>query len=291
MAFIDDLDTAVDGLGSAISFLGNGAKTSNDFSQNGFIVPPIPGADGNGLPSSKVPSHRIAQNTRSLIHWFVPEFGVVKMYINPQQMTYNHQKKISQERTKGGFNLQYWGEELSKMTIRGNTGSSGIEGINVLEQIYRAEQLAFDAVGLTLAADSAAQDAASSLVTLGGGALGGAIGGALGSSSVGSLVGGAVASTLFGTDTASSALAPRNIPSLAQFAFGIEMYYQGWVHRGFFNSMSIDEVTSNLGLFEYNLEFIVTERRGYRFNYLPWHKSAIDGPSGNAIPHSFSKLR
>lgn len=282
--FLDDLDTAIDGLGNAIDFLGGGAKTVTDFSQNGFIVPPIPGADGNGLPSSKLPNQRIANFRRSMIHWFVPEFGVVKMYVNPSEITYSHSKQITQERTKGGFNLQYWGENLGKLNMRGTTGSSGIEGINVLYEIYRAEQLAFDAVGLTLAADAVAQDLASSLVTTAGNAIGGAFGDQDG-------IGGAIASSLLGTDASAQALAPRNIPSLAQFAFGIEMFYQGWVHRGFFNSMTITENVTSLGLFDYSIEFFVTERRGYRTNYLPWHKSAIDGPSGDAIPYSFAKLR
>ncbi len=284
MAFLDDLDSAIDSVGNSIDYLNGGAKTTNDFSQNGFIVPPIPGADGNGLPSSKLPSQRIANNKRHLIHWFVPEFGVVKMYVNPTDISYSNQKKITQERTKGGFNLQYWGEELGKMTLKGTTGSSGIEGINVLEEIYRSEQLAFDCVGLTLASDNMAQDLASSLVSGAGNAIGGVFGDKSG-------IGGAIGSSLFGTDVAAQALAPRNIPSLAQFAFSVEMFYQGAVYRGFFNSMNVNETVTSLGLFDYTIEFVVTEKRGYRFNYMPWHKSAVDGPSGNGIPYSFSQLR
>lgn len=283
--FLDDLDSAIDSIGNAVDFFSGSTRKTDDFTQNGFIVPPIPGADGNGLPASKLPNLRVAKSKRSIIHWFVPEFGVVKMYVNPSRIQYMYKKDIKKERTKGGYTLQYWGEDLPQLNISGTTGSSGIEGINVLYEIYRAEQLAFDAVGLTLAADSAAQGAAEQIV----GGIGSAVGGLVGGS-VGSGIGGAMAQSLFGADTAAQALAPKNIPSLAQFAFGVEMFYQGWVHRGYFESMNVTESVDNLGLFQYDMVFHVTQRRGYRSNYLPWHKSAIDGPSGNYIPHSFSRL-
>ncbi len=126
-----------------------------------------------------------------------------------------------------------------------------------------------------------AQDLASNAIN----GIGNAIGSAFGDQNG---VGGAIAGSLFGTDASAQALAARNIPSLAQFAFGVEMFYLGWVHRGYFKSMTVNESANSLGLFEYNLSFVVTERRGYRANNLPWQKSAIDGPSGDAIPRSFS---
>lgn len=276
MSFFDDATKSV---GNAASFLGNGINQTtnpNDATQNGFSVPAIPNADGNGLPSSKVSSLRVAVEKRNLIHWFVPEFGIVKMYVNPQEITYRYEKLINKERTKGGFSLQYWGEELPVLSLRGTTGTSGIEGINVLEEIYRAEQFAFDGVGLTLAANNASQGIASQIlssvpsVSNTGGALLGGLASSLGASA--------------------QALAPRNIPTLGQYAFGIEMYYLGWVHRGYFKSMQVTESAHAIGLFDYQLEFIVTERRGYRFNNIPWQRSAIDGPSGDTIPRTFSKL-
>lgn len=275
----DGLDTAIDATGKATKFLsGEDNISPNDFAKDGFIVPPIPSADGNGLPSQKSQSLKLAQNKRALIHWFVPEFGVVKMYVNPSSIRYSHKKVINKERTKGGFMLQYWGEDLSTLSIGGTTGSSGIEGINVLYEIYRSEQLAFDAIGLTLASDNAAAGAAEQIA----GAVGDAIGGDIGSS---------IVKGLLGTDSAAQALAPRNIPSLAQFAFGIELFYLGWVYRGYFDSMTVNEDVSNLGLFAYDIQFVVTERRGYRFNNLPWQKSAIDGPSGQGVPLTFGGLK
>ena len=78
------------------------------------------------------------------------------MYVNPAAITYSHKKLISKDRTKGGYTLQYWGEELSSLNISGTTGAAGVEGINVLYEIYRAEQYAFDGTGLSLAANNAA---------------------------------------------------------------------------------------------------------------------------------------
>lgn len=284
MAFDDPITSAVNALGQTVSV--NPTQTNNnDYSSNGFIVPPTPSGDGNGLPSQKVKNQRVGNNTRSLMHWFVPEFGVVKMYVNPRVVRYAHKKLINPDRTKGGYSLQYWGEQLSTLTLSGTTGSSGIEGINVLYEIYRAEQYAFDAVGLTLASDNAAASVANQIF----GGLGSAIGGQSGSQ-VGSTIGNIV-SSLSGTDPASQALAARNVPSLAQFAFGIELFYLGEIYRGFFDSMNVNESADNLGLFEYDITFFVTEKRGYRVNNLAWQKSATSGPSGDGIPLSFADIK
>jgi hypothetical protein len=281
-SFLDNLDSVVvDAAGNTIDFLKDSTTPNNNFNQDGFMVPTSPTSDGNGLPSSKVPSNRIATPKRSLIHWFIPEFGVVKMYVNPSEVIYNKKKQINKERTKGGYSLQYWGEELETISIRGNTGSSGIEGMNVLEEIYRAEQFSFDSIGLTLASDNAAQGLASNFVSKI-------------TDKVANKVGVNVLGGILGPELGNTALAARNIPSLAQFAFSVEMFYQGWVYRGFFESLQITESISNLGLFEYSINFTATQRRGYRTNYMPWHKSAIDGPSNNIdpspIPKSFLKL-
>lgn len=241
----------------------------NDFQKNGFIVPPVPSSDGLGLPSFKVKSNRRARAKRSLIHWFVPEVGIVKMYVNPSSIVYNYKKIIQPERTKGGYNFQYWGEELPTISLNGTTGSSGIEGINVLYEIYRSEQYAFDGIGLTLASEEYAKNQVDTPI----------------SSIFGDNVATSIIESSIGFRNAANGLASKNIPTLAQFAFGIEMFYQGWVHRGYFSAMTVTE--KEVGLFDYRLEFTSIERRGYRLNNMPWQKSAIDGPSGDAIPYTF----
>jgi hypothetical protein len=251
----------------------------------GFNAPPAPNGGANVLPSSQVQDLRSGAPGRSIISWFVPEYGVVQMYVNPNNITYAHKKIITKDRTKGGYTLQYWGEELSQLKLHGTTGSSGVEGINVLYEIYRAEQLSFDAIGQSLIAVNAANGASAQVL----GGIGGAIGLATGSAvaggltgSVGGLLGAGIAMGVFGTDIFSS-MAPRNITSLATLAFAVEMYYNGWVYRGFFEDMTVVESAENLGTMQYDLTFTTTQRRGYRLNNLPWQRGAIDGPSNNGI--------
>lgn|SRR5574337_933108 len=289
------LDSLTNGLSQAESTL-NGANPITQqqlasFESNGFLVTSTPSADGNGLPYSKITPNAVGRLNRNIITWFVPQFGTVRMFINPQNITYNHKKLISKERTKGGYTLQYWGEELSTLNINGTTGSAGIEGINMLYEIYRAEQYAFDAVGLTLAANNAAADLANGLVQGVGGAIGKAVNGLLPSSSQNSdnatALGAGLLGGILGLDSPNNNLSARNIPSLASLAFGVEMYYNGWVYRGFFESMNVTERADNF-LMDYQLVFTVTQRRGYRTNYFPWSQNPTNGPSSNNNPRSFN---
>src|SRR5580692_11560864 len=134
------LDDTINALGAAQNNLTN----PNPLTQT---APTVPTADGNGLPYAKIQSNNTGVLKRSNITWFVPQFGIVRMFINPQSISYVEKKLISKDRTKGGFTLQYWGEDLIQLNIAGTTGSSGVEGINALREVYRAEQYAFDAVG------------------------------------------------------------------------------------------------------------------------------------------------
>lgn len=257
----------------------NSNAQQRSFEQDGFIVPPIPSPSGEGLPSSKIPDRREHVNKRHTIHWFVPEVGVINMYINPQSIDYNFKKLINPERTKGGYVLQYWGEELPTLSIRGHTGSSGVEGLNVLYEIYRAEQLNFDPIGLSMASDSELSGLGD-LINSAGQAIGG-IGGDILSAATGGIL---------GLNPLTQSIMPRNPPTLASMAFGVEMYYNGWVFRGFFTSMSFTESVNELGMFNYQIQFTVTQRRGYRTNFMPWHRSAIAGASNNAdggVPLSY----
>jgi hypothetical protein len=268
----------------------NPLTPQSQFLSDAFTVPATPSADGNGLPYTKTPVGIQGRIKRNIITWFIPEFGVVRMYINPQAITYTHKKLIHKDRTKGGYTLQYWGEELSTISLSGTTGSAGVEGINMLYEIYRAEQYAFDAVGLTLAASNAATDLASKAVNLLGGAIGGGLnalgGGSFGSDAAQSLGGGLLGGILGTESPNNNALAARNITSLAQLAFTVEMYYNGWVYRGFFENMTVNEKANDF-LLDYQMNFVVTQRRGYRTNYFPWAKSANNGPSQYATPSSF----
>lgn len=285
-----NLDDAVNGLDKLATTL-NGANPLTQsqiasFKSNGFLVAATPSADGNGLPYTKIKPQINAKITRNIITWFVPQFGTVRMFVNPQNISYVHKKLINKDRTKGGYTLQYWGEELDTINISGTTGSAGIEGINMLYEIYRAEQYAFDAVGLTLAANNASADMANGLVQ----GIGGALGQAIGGPSLTAAAGGAgLLGGILGLNSPNNNLSVRNVPSLASLAFGVEMYYNGWIYRGFFDNMTITERADNF-LIDYQMTFMATQRRGYRTNYFPWSNSPTSGPSNYNTPTSFSGI-
>jgi len=279
-SFLNGVDNA---LSSAAAITGSGGQNygPSSFQTNGFVVPPIPGGVDDGLPSSSIQPLQLANPVRNIIHWFVPEVGMITMYVNPQSIAYNNSKLITKERTKGGFIVQYWGEELTTLNISGHTGGSGVEGLNVLYEIYRAEQILFDPIALTMASDNSVSGL-NSLVDSTLGNIGG-IGGTLANATNG----------ILGLNPLSQSILPTNIPSLASMALGIELYYTGWVFRGYFNSFTFTESAERLGLFEYQIQFTVTQRRGYRTNSLAWQRSANSGPSNNSpggVPLSFSGL-
>lgn len=227
----------------------------------GFTATRAPSQSGIGTRQSRISNERPAVFARNMMRWFVPEMGIVEMFINPQNVTYNEKKQISEQRTKGGFVLQYWGEELGKLSITGTTGTSSIEGINVLYDVYRAEQLAFDPYALVFAAQEDEENA------LYGGNFG---------------LLGDIAN--LGMDTVTNVFesgspTTRPKPTLASLAFSIELYWSGWVFRGYFTDFQLVERADHLGLFDYTIHFTYTQRRGFRTNFLAWHRSPTNGPS------------
>jgi len=196
---------------------------------------------------------------RQLMRWKVPDLGYIDMYINPQQMTIQEKKVITKRRTKGGYIIQYWGEELPTISISGSTGASGIEGINILRDVYRSEQKAFEKVAKSL------------VDRLGTFSLGSVSGIMNAVSNPGQAIGSAL-SGLFG-----SGANPPLLPTLGSLALGVELYFQGWVFKGYFLDFSVEEsVAQGVGVFNYRMNFQVTDRRGTRKNFMPWHKSPAD---------------
>jgi hypothetical protein len=265
---------------AAQQLLGNGINDTGS-----FVANEVPSQSGFGTRQSRIKNNRPAINSRNMMHWLVPEQPIVQMYINPQNVTYSYKKSISSTRTKGGFLLQYWGEDLTTLRLTGTTGTSGIEGINVLEDVYRSEQLAMDPYALFLAAQ---QDQAS-IINLGS-SIGNAIGGDVGSA-IGSVAAGFLQSA---SDNSGNPNGTRSVPSLAELAFTVELYWSGEVYRGFFQSFTVTESSDRLGLFNYDIEYVVTQKRGFRQNFLGWHRSATSGPSNSdsqfGTPHSFGTL-
>jgi hypothetical protein len=78
-------------------------------------------------------------------------------------------------------------------------------------------------------------------------------------------------------------------PTLGYYATTVEMYWMGEVYRGFFTKFDVTESVDPLGIFNYNLTFMATQKRGLRRNYMPWHHAATQGPSDhNTIPFTFN---
>lgn len=210
---------------------------------------------------------------RQLMRWKVPDIGYVDMYINPQQMSIQEKKVVSKRRTKGGYVVQYWGEELPTIGISGTTGASGIEGINILRDVYRAEQKAFEKVAKSLT------DRLGSFSLSG---VAGSIQGAI--ANPGKAIGSAIAG-LF-----SSGVNPPLLPTLGSLALSVEMYFQGWVFKGYFTDFSIEEsVQQGVGVFTYRLSFQVTDRRGVRSNFMPWHRSPADIDPATGKPFNYRR--
>jgi hypothetical protein len=254
---------------------------------SGFKADIAPSVSGFGTRQSRLKNERAGFSTRKMMYWLIPEGPIVQFYINPQNVVQSHKKAISQQRTKGGFVIQYWGEELTTLRLSGTTGTSGIEGINVLYDVYRNEQLALDPYALFLAAQS---DEA----LINGGAIGSTIGGLLGGGEAGNIIGGVVGGLLEAGSATASPNPTRPKPSLAALACAVELYWSGEVFRGFFTDFDVTESADRLGMFNYNIGFTVTQKRGFRTNFLPWHRAATSGPSNSdprfGTPHSYGSL-
>ena len=213
-----------------------------------------------------------------------------KLYINPSQIRTTEQKNIKDTLTKGGYSVQYWGETLTSLEVNGTTGSSGIEGINVLYSIYRHEQLHFPKI-LEERDRRLAQEA-----------LDQAISGAQESNGLDNktvlglsiadtiLTGGAISGTINGLATTvgvysdlvqnggsdyTPTLSP-SIPTLAAFATNVQMYHDGVFYKGFFTSFNFTENGESPGLFDYNFSFKVTRKYGERNNFMPWHRNPLN---------------
>ena len=245
-----------------------------------FTASQGPSQSGFGTRQSQVPNNRAATNTRKLMRWLVPEMPIVEMYVNPQSVVYDYSKQITETRTKGGYVLQYWGENITSLSLTGTTGSSGVEGINVLHDVYRNEQLMFDPYALALQGERDSQQQSDASFDIFGQGL----------SSNSSI--GAISNLLTGKQNPSAGV--RSRPTLASMAFTVELYWSGEVYRGYFKNFKVTESANNLGMFEYSIEFRVTQKRGFRQNFLAWHRSATSGPSNSnpqfGTPHSFGAL-
>ena len=220
-----------------------------------------------------------------------------QLYINPNQFSINERKLINSTLTKGGYSVQYWGEELATISARGTTGSAGIEGINILRDIYRHEQNQYRVVlaeRQRRLAEAALKAKSESLSTISNDPLqtftnvanivtGGAF--TLGDAATG----GAFTNTTRGLQNAIDVIADPfqerqdltkssfvTIPTLAAFATNIDLYYQGEFFKGYFTAFNVSESGEQPGIINYDLSFTVTKRTGKRSNFMPWNRNPLD---------------
>lgn len=217
---------------------------------------------------------------RELVTWKTPHLGYIQMYINPQQIKIISSKIIQNVRTKGGFVIQYGGENLDQISISGTTASAGMEGINILQSIYRSEQLAFEGIAAALEeqlSNVQLDQAIGSVLTQFG-----ASGSATGNNFLFGQNVLQITSQLF-----NGLNRPR--PTLASLASNVDMFFQGVLYRGYFKGFNVTESAQKPGWFEYDIEFIAYARQGSRHNFMPWHKQP-EGPAGPSNPYSFTEL-
>ena len=225
------------------------------------------------LPDRFAPSSYSAEGGPPSVSW-----DRRQLYMNPQSFNISDQKLVQKSLTKGGFVVQYWGEELATIAVQGTTGSSGVEGINILRDIYRHEQLHYRTILANRQREVAAAAAAAQaeaeeqiydsfgefLVT----GLKKAAGGV--ANTIDTLFGSSLGDNFGGTGGTF-----RAVPTLAAFATNIDMYYQGEFFRGYFTNFTVTESASEPGHFSYTFNFVVTRRSGKRENFMPWHRNPV----------------
>ncbi len=209
---------------------------------------------------------------RRRILWEVPNKGYfVEMYLNPQNIDIRSQKIITQMRTKGGYMIQHWGEELDEITFQGHTGANGIEGIDALKDVYRAENKRNESIYKTIQDIFRTKDRQEFQTVE---EITNAIGRVLGTENqtFGGLFKG---QDLIGSGKVNleAFLKGREyVKSLAQRAAGVVCHYQGISYKGYFRSFSVNETTQRQGIFSYTMVFRVTETIGKRSSWMPWSK-------------------
>ena len=189
-----------------------------------------------------------AQWQRQLMVWELYNGTFIEMYVNPQNVTFTLNKKITPTRTKGGFIVQYWGDELEVIQMNGTTGSSGIEGMEILNDLYRSEQLGdsgmanLQSVYSRLSTHQHADD---------------------------------THKKLSGSPPLSpewSASKARSTDLVAR-ATQVVLWYGKKRYYGIFTNFSITEAAAHPGEYIYSLSYSVWKTYGRDVNYMPWHRS------------------
>jgi hypothetical protein len=225
---------------------------------------------------------------------------VIPLYINPQTFSIQEKKLITPTLTKGGYVIQYWGEELPVIQASGTTGSGGIEAINILRDIYRHEQIHFNQL-LIERARLLEEEARNNLENIPTFTAGSTVTGILDSLTAGGfsdIVNGVESSIEAITDAAlgitdDNPASVELVPTIGAFASSMILFFQGEKFHGFFQDFKVDENATKPGHFDYSFSFSVTKRTGRRGNFMPWHRSPFDAtgfPTTVSLPKEGQKL-
>jgi hypothetical protein len=190
--------------------------------------------------------------------WELYDGTFIEMYVNPQSVTMQANKKIQATRTKGGFMVQYWGDELVVMNISGTTGSSGIEGIEILYDLFQSELLPpkrLDELSYNFAASPNAQAANE------------------------------VASKNKVNQFSNKDLARR--ADLVSRATNVVLWYGTKRYYGFFTSFGVTELASSPGEYTYQMTYTIWKTVGRDKNYMPWHRTPAPLSNGlSGVPEN-----
>jgi len=213
---------------------------------------------------------------------------VIPMYINPSSIGTTYNKIIQEVQTKGGFVVQYWGEKNVTLQIQGTTGSSGIEGIYVLERIYRHEQYEFERIlsrRMKVAKERIKDEALRQSQNLNNIQFS-----QRESLSAKIFQAGDGLNTIADVFCESTGSKPEIIgkidtqESLGSLATQVEMHHDGLIFTGYFTNFSYNETANEPGLFTYTLGFTILKSEGKRDNFAKWHRSPYS--SGGQDPAS-----
>ena len=193
------------------------------------------------------------QWARQPMVWELYDGTMIEMYVNPQNVTMQANKKITQNRTKGGFVVQYWGDDLVTINLNGTTGSSGIEGIEILYDLYQSELLPPSRLD-----EIRGMGYASGVPGVNPG----------------------------GKDQDATNLVRRS--DLVSRATQVVLWYGSKRYHGFFTSFSVQEAATNPGEYTYTLAYTVWKTYGRDVNYMPWHRhpKPLSERGASGVPES-----
>jgi hypothetical protein len=176
--------------------------------------------------------------------WELYDGTMIEMYVNPQQFSITANKKVSYNRTKGGFLVQYWGDDLLTININGTTGSSGIEGIELLYDLYQSELLSPKRLDELRGVSS----------------------------------GSGYLASIPGVNPGRNPSDPSELrrvrrTDLVTRATQVVLWYGSKRYYGFFTAFTIQEAAANPGEYTYTLAYVVWKTVGRDVNYMPWHRT------------------